>query len=236
MNDTITKLLHLQEVDAETYRLQQQRSDIPKQLRAAQAAYQLSVQQLEDEQAKRTQLVVESHRQQLEVDSAEERIKALQRKQSEVRKNQEYQALSQEIRVAELHRTKLQTALQDQKSLIESLDGLVAGLQKNAEEQKRTLLQQAMDAKKQLEEIQRQVSAKRALRRSAMQGIDAAALQTYERLMKCRAPYALVTANRNVCSGCNINLPPQVIADITKGDRLVICENCSRILYLEPGQ
>ncbi|MDD5756941.1 MAG: C4-type zinc ribbon domain-containing protein [bacterium] len=35
----------------------------------------------------------------------------------------------------------------------------------------------------------------------------------------------------NSCGGCHMTLPPQVVNEVRKLDRLVLCESCSRILF-----
>jgi len=34
-----------------------------------------------------------------------------------------------------------------------------------------------------------------------------------------------------VCSGCNVNLPPQMYNEIQRFDRIRFCPNCQRIVY-----
>ena len=36
------------------------------------------------------------------------------------------------------------------------------------------------------------------------------------------------------CSACQINLRPQFLQDLRKGDQLMFCESCGRFLYYNP--
>jgi len=38
------------------------------------------------------------------------------------------------------------------------------------------------------------------------------------------------------CSACNIALRPQYFQDLRKGDQVLVCESCQRILYYNPPQ
>ena len=38
------------------------------------------------------------------------------------------------------------------------------------------------------------------------------------------------------CTVCNIGLRPQFYQDLKKGDSILSCENCQRILYYNPPQ
>jgi predicted nucleic acid-binding Zn-ribbon protein len=37
------------------------------------------------------------------------------------------------------------------------------------------------------------------------------------------------------CSGCNMNIPPQMYNELQKRDSLKFCPNCERIIYWKNG-
>lgn len=56
-------------------------------------------------------------------------------------------------------------------------------------------------------------------------------LSEYKRIKGFRSnPVAVLEDSR--CNGCNMQLPAGVAAQIAKGDRIVTCENCGRILIV----
>ena len=233
MKETIRQLLELQAIDAESYLLHQQRAAIPAQLRADQQAYEQAVVAAREQIAKRKQMLAELHNFRVAIESAVDRTKKLQGKQSGVKKNVEYQALTQEIKMAELAGIKQELAYKNHAAAIEAAEAALAELEQGVAEKKKKLLARADEAKKQLGDIQHTLKSHQARRRAVEQRLDKQALGVYNHLLERRAPNVVVSANRSVCGGCNINLPPQVIADIMKADRLVTCENCARIMYLE---
>jgi len=56
-------------------------------------------------------------------------------------------------------------------------------------------------------------------------------LENYERIRKAEKGMALAPVEGNVCCGCFTEIPYQVVNEIIKGDRLITCERCSRIIY-----
>lgn len=65
----------------------------------------------------------------------------------------------------------------------------------------------------------------------AAQGIDESLMNEYKRIKQQRTnPIAYFKNGR--CQGCNMELPSSVAQSIKAGDKIVTCENCSRILYL----
>ena len=53
----------------------------------------------------------------------------------------------------------------------------------------------------------------------------------YERLLKNKKDRVVVPIEQRTCSGCHIVLTPQHENLVRKGDRLIFCEHCSRILF-----
>lgn len=55
---------------------------------------------------------------------------------------------------------------------------------------------------------------------------------TYQRIVsRIRDGVAVAEARNGSCSACFIALRPQVMAEIRRGEEIIICDNCNRILY-----
>jgi predicted nucleic acid-binding Zn-ribbon protein len=63
--------------------------------------------------------------------------------------------------------------------------------------------------------------------------LDINKTRRFELVFKRRNGVAVVPAKDYICTGCNMNIPPQLYNLIQKEDRLYECPNCSRILYCE---
>lgn len=66
-------------------------------------------------------------------------------------------------------------------------------------------------------------------------------LRVYDRIAKTRKGRAMSEARGEIggkgrCSACNMSLRPQVFSDIRRGDELIVCDNCNRILFYRPEQ
>ncbi len=60
--------------------------------------------------------------------------------------------------------------------------------------------------------------------------LDPAVLKTYEGLRVSRQGRALARLDRNLCTGCRISLPTNLVSRARSGNALVHCPNCERIL------
>ena len=66
--------------------------------------------------------------------------------------------------------------------------------------------------------------------------IDQKSLALYNRVKDKYPMDAVVVFSRNVCSGCFLEIGPQVTLEIARGNALVRCRGCGRILYLEDSK
>ena len=67
----------------------------------------------------------------------------------------------------------------------------------------------------------------------AIPEIDPKILSQYERILSNRDGLAIVAVKGDSCKGCNMLVPPQVVNLIKMYERIVTCEICNRILYVE---
>ena len=84
-----------------------------------------------------------------------------------------------------------------------------------------------------IKEIDGRLDVLQAQRKQVAPGIDAKVFSMYERILKSRDGLAIVSVKDNSCSGCNMNVPPQVINLIKMYDSVITCEVCNRILYIK---
>lgn len=64
-------------------------------------------------------------------------------------------------------------------------------------------------------------------------GIDRNWIIQYERIADRYPGQAIVALNGSSCSGCFMQLGPQVVVEVMRADKLVVCRSCHRILYME---
>ncbi|HUY57337.1 MAG TPA: C4-type zinc ribbon domain-containing protein [Candidatus Micrarchaeaceae archaeon] len=69
-----------------------------------------------------------------------------------------------------------------------------------------------------------------AERRALAETLSPSQLDTYQRTAARRRPAVAKVVNRT-CSGCRLPLPPRLLQE-ARGEQLVTCENCERILLL----
>ena len=71
-------------------------------------------------------------------------------------------------------------------------------------------------------------------RAAAVKQITPAVYQRYERVRKGRRGVAVAEAVEGRCSACNLTMRLQFFQDLKRGDQILSCESCTRILYYNP--
>jgi len=83
-------------------------------------------------------------------------------------------------------------------------------------------------------ETQKEENELTALADKATVGIEERLLIAYERLRQnAKNGLAVVTIQRDSCSGCFNQIPPQRQSDIRQRKKIIVCEHCGRILVDE---
>lgn len=151
--------------------------------------------------------------------------------QKQVVNNREYEILSKEIENLELDIQIYEKNINDANYEIESKKSELEALSAHIEEKnedlrlKKTELDQIIvETKKEEEDLR--VSAK-----NLEDGIDNRLLTAFKRIRKnARNGLAVVPIERNACSGCFSKVPPQRQLDIRQRKKIIVCENCGRII------
>ena len=56
-------------------------------------------------------------------------------------------------------------------------------------------------------------------------------LDLYRRLLTGRKGLAVVGIKNGTCQGCFLSLPPQLVQEVRRQDRILTCSHCQRILF-----
>jgi predicted nucleic acid-binding Zn-ribbon protein len=169
----------------------------------------------------------------LDVGARKTTIQRLKVQQFETRKNDEYQALGNEVIRYEKEVDALETK---ELELMEQIDQLRAA-HKEAEA-KRAKTQVLVDEdiasiRQRAEHIKADQSELSTEREKLAAAIPESILPLYQRLMKTKAGLAVAPMQDGKCGGCHMKLIASTVVAVQTGKDLARCEDCGRILYAE---
>ncbi|NDC78367.1 MAG: hypothetical protein EBZ67_10920 [Chitinophagia bacterium] len=154
------------------------------------------------------------------------------KKQSDnVKNNREYEALNKEMEMQDLDiklaNKHIYDAKQERDDKARSLE--VARKDLNAKDA--NLKHKKSELEKIIAETEKEESEYSALSNKAREKVDSRLLASYDRIRNSyRNGLAVVSIVRDACGGCFNAFPPQRQSEVRQRKKILVCENCGRIL------
>jgi predicted nucleic acid-binding Zn-ribbon protein len=225
----MTQLLELQRVDDELVALQTEFDGLPGHRERIDAERGACDEQLAA--AKQTLEDAEGGMRQAEaaLQDQEALLQKLEGQQFQVKSNDAYSALLSEMDRARESISEHETKILEHMEAIERSRGQLAEVQKQVDETHARLEaeRRAIDARD--PECTSEIGRFQALRAEVGPDIGRDLLAQYERIKKRRRP-SVILVREERCGGCRVGIPPQAFIEIIRGESIVTCGNCTRIL------
>jgi predicted nucleic acid-binding Zn-ribbon protein len=166
------------------------------------------------------------------VQSHQVKIDDLKVKLNQVKKNDEYKAIQNQIAHDQAAIGKLEDELLEAYGATESqaadlakLEAEVTATTKDVAALKTEIESQAAQQQQQLQELERGII-------EAEDVIPEDHREQYRRVVKRYGADALAFLQSNACSGCNVSITAQTKNELINSHTLVFCKTCGRVLYL----
>jgi predicted nucleic acid-binding Zn-ribbon protein len=231
----LEQLIALQDADTSIRRLQAELESIPR--RRAEIESEFDQRAFEFKALENTRDVARASRGQLDKELAEQRARAekAERDLMSSTNPKVYEAAIREIDAAKKHVSELETKILEQMEAAEKAEQSLA----EREPELARLLAERDERLKSFEEQMRaqgqEIERRRQERERLFAGLPPGIKGTYQRIItRIRDGVAVAEARNASCSACFMALRPQVMAQIRRGDEIIICDNCNRILYYKP--
>ncbi|MEM8629018.1 MAG: C4-type zinc ribbon domain-containing protein [Chlamydiota bacterium] len=231
MQERLKVILEIQQFDMKMIRLIRLRKDREKELHHISSLRSGLREQLEEKQTDIGNLSLEISTKEMEIQEVREKIEKLEAKQSSVKKVDEFNALTQEITVAEREKvTTEQTTsdLIDRRTMEQEILEKIKESLLESEESSKALEEEIRSSIYAINEEGQSLKKERDL---LAQTADPEYLRVYEKLLHNRKDQVVVPIENRTCSGCHITLTAQHENLVRRGEHLVFCEHCSRIHY-----
>jgi predicted nucleic acid-binding Zn-ribbon protein len=229
----LTNLVQLQTLDTEIYALKNEKDALPQEVKTLSDAFEQKKQSLADLEKKSLDLQKLRKDRELELGSKEEAMKKLQGQLYQLKTNKEYQAMLQQIDDAKADASVIEDKILES---LEQIDKTKAEIEKEKirlQEEEKIFNAQKKTIEDRARKIDARLAELEAKRKQILPTVDKKILAQYERILSSRDYLAIVRVINNTCQGCNMFVPPQVINLIKMYERIITCEVCNRMLYIE---
>jgi hypothetical protein len=162
---------------------------------------------------------------------AQELIKKYEKQSDNVKNNREFEAISKEmemqtleVKLAEKHIKDATEDLAEKGKQLELAKKAISVKEGNLKGKKGEL-------EKIIEETDKEEKHYKKLEEAARSSVDERLLTSYDRIRNnYRNGLAVVPVERDSCGGCYNAIPPQKQSEVKQRKKIIVCENCGRIL------
>ena len=233
MTNVFDKLIALQEILAEKYEIESKIENAPKDLG------------LQDE------LLVRMKEEYININTAYEEVKAKisklkfdldeavaarergERGMDNITTHREYEALDKEIKDASEKESQLRKELHTEERHFEDLSAKMSRKEQDLEMGKTELEEKKASWARNVEAYQAQLESLKIREGEIVPDLDPEIVFKFERIIRSKQNRGIVAVKGNVCDGCHMILPAQFANEVHKGEDIVFCPYCSRILFYQ---
>lgn len=226
-------LVELQEMDIDLDRMEEEYTSIPDEIDACKKEIESRKSEVEENRKQSKELMVEQKNLEIEISSKEEAIKKHKMELNTIKTNEQYKILQAEIARAEQEKSVLEDEYLKLIDIIGEKNKLIAGAEQELKSEEARILASIKELEDKSAALEQEINRKKEERGKYVAVVTETILKKYEHIRKGKDGIAISMIENTHCGSCRINLPPQVINEVSKGAWLVFCDNCSRILYLK---
>jgi predicted nucleic acid-binding Zn-ribbon protein len=225
-------LIALQNADTNIRRLQAEIQDIPERRAEIEKEFDQRAFEIRALEERRDAAFHERARLEKEIFEQKQKADRADRNLMAAKKPDEYTAAIREADAARKQISAFETQVLEQMEAFEQAEKDLG--ERSAEvENLRSDLELRLKAFDEQARVQQQeLDAARAERERLTRDLPKTTSALYVRIRKgIRDGVALAEARNGACTACYMSLRPQVMADVRRGEEIITCDNCNRILY-----
>lgn len=230
MLEGIQNLVELSRVDVELTKLEKEKAGLPAAREAFAQELEKGAEAIQVAEAALAEAEQEQRRHESAVADQETLIAKLEGQQPQVKTNEAYTALLHEIDAAraaisdaEDHVLEAMEGIETARETLERAKTVARGAEQRVAEQRAAIDERETSLDQSLANLRRE-------RERIAAEVDPALVARYAKIASRRSPPVAEVKNFDTCNGCQVGLPPQLVIEMRKGEELITCGNCNRIL------
>lgn len=233
MTNVFDKLKALQDILADKYEIESKIENAPKDL----GRYDQLLNRMKEEYININSAYEESKTRisqlKFELDEAVAARERGEEGMENITTHREYEALGKEIKEATEKESQLRKELQTEERHFEELSTQMSCKEQELEAGKKTLDEKRASWAHNVESYQAELAVLQAREDEIVPDLGPEIVFKFERIIRSKQNRGIVAVKGNVCDGCHMILPAQFANEVHKGEEIVFCPYCSRILFYQ---
>ena len=236
MKAELSHLIALQNADTNIRRLQAEIESIPERRAEIEKEFDQRAFEIRALEERRENARQERSRLESEVFEQKQRAERADRNLMAAKKPDEYTAAIREADAARKQISALETQILEQMEIVDQAEKDLTERAPEVEKLGADMKARFKAFDEQVQTQQQQVENARAERERLMNELPKTTSAMYKRIAsRIRDGVAMAEARNGACMACYMALRPQIMADVRRGEEVITCDNCNRILYYAPA-
>lgn len=231
MEEKLKMLIALQDCDIRMRDIQIKEEEGPKKIQRLKEKLAAVEDQLKEESNRLEAYTRERRQAEQEIEEIENRLKKANIKLSNIKSNKEYQAALKEIDDLKRGKSLLEDRVIDIMEQVEALEANYATSREKIEETRQQFELDHNEILKILKTLNKDLDKIEKKRIRFSQAVDPDLLKRYDSLRAHKGGIGVSQVIKGVCQTCHLDIPPQEFNELVRGDKLMTCPNCTRIIY-----
>ena len=236
MKAELSHLIALQNADTNIRRLQAEIESIPERRAEIEKEFDQRAFEIRALEERRDNARLERGRLESEIFEQKQRAERADRNLMAAKKPDEYTAAIREADAARKQISAFETQVLEQMEIADQAEKDLTERAPEVEKLGADMKARFKAFDEQVQTQQQQVENARAERERLMNELPKATSAMYKRIAsRIRDGVAMAEARNGACMACYMALRPQIMADVRRGEEVITCDNCNRILYYAPA-
>jgi predicted nucleic acid-binding Zn-ribbon protein len=232
----LSHLIALQNADTNIRRLQAEIESIPERRAEIETEFDQRAFEIRALEERRDNARQERSRLESEIFEQKQRAERADRNLMAAKKPDEYTAAIREADAARKQISTFETQILEQMEIVDQAEKDLTERAPEVEKLGADMNARFKAFDEQVQTQQQQVEKARAERDRLMNELPQATSAMYKRIAsRIRDGVALAEARNGACMACYMALRPQIMSEVRRGDEVITCDNCNRILYYAPA-
>jgi len=232
ISSTAELLLQLQGIDYQLGELERSKGYLPDMIDNLKTEIQTAEDDCAATKKTREDRLLDKKRLEITIEEATEALAKLKDQMTTIKTNREYDALSHEIDHKKGELSRAEDELLAIMSELEELDKKLVEIDRDRGNIQRTNDEQLRAIQTEMDSVGTKIKIKENERKNILVRLEGPVVAAYERIKRGKGS-AVVAVRKRACSGCFKALPPQLVQEIRRGEQLITCDSCGRILIWE---
>jgi hypothetical protein len=226
--------LRLQALDRKIAALENEVATLPKHITEIERRLESHKRKLEADQAALAANQRERKKLDGDVQLHQQKVSKLREQMAGAKTNEQYQAFQKEIAYIHGEIRKSEDKTLDLMEQAETFDKNVKAAADELKKEQQHVDAEKAKARERTAVSQRELASEYADRKEVSAQLEPKFFTEYERIRKKTKNTPIADATDGRCSACHISLRPQFFQDLRRGDNVMYCESCGRILTYNP--